>query len=86
MNNPDSFKSRVGKFYISRQLIEDNPTLVKEILSTTIVVRAEMLYESDVVSYVGLSHLFDPTPLGATAPYYKPIIEDNYFLCWAKNE
>lgn len=60
-----------GKFGIGANLIDENPGLVSAILSTVIVVRAEMIYANNVIEYIGVSPLFAEVPYGEMIPWYK---------------
>lgn len=86
MSNPSLFKRRLGKFSFTRDFIEECPQIAQEILSTVIVVRAEMLYDRDAIEYVGLSHSFESLPCGVAAPHYTPWIKDGHFDSWTKNK
>ena len=71
---PPPHDRRLGAFRIENHLIEDNPRLVRQIMATVIVVRAEALWVMHAVEYVALCDAFAPVPLGATLPHYRPII------------
>jgi hypothetical protein len=74
-SNRDTFydgdKMRAGKFTIARYIIDLHPDIALECLSGMIVVRAEMLYCSDMIEYVALSELFEFTDRHAIVPEYK---------------
>jgi len=85
MSNRSLFSRRLGKFSIDRDYIDTNPGVVQQILSTVIVVRAEMMYHLDKVEYIGLSHSFEALPCGQVAPWYTPkILSDGQFHSWVK--
>lgn len=60
----------LGKFVVDAEMIEDDPFSVRLILRDVIVVRAEMMFMSDCVEYVGLHPDFEEVPLGREAPRY----------------
>ena len=82
MSNLGLFKRRLGKFYIDTALIESSPGTVFEILSTVIVVRAEMRWDMDAIEYIGISHSFECLPCGRRVPEYKAIFEQGRFTGW----
>lgn len=84
MSSQSLFSRRLGKFTIPRDIIEDTPALAQEILSTVIVVRAEMLWDRDALEYIGISHSFESLPCGARAPWYDYIMEQGRFGGWVK--
>ena len=59
---------RIGKFLISRLLIEDGTAF--DILNSVLGVRAEMFYHNDSVEYIAFGPDFDVLSEGETAPYY----------------
>jgi hypothetical protein len=71
---------RIGKFYISTELIEFNPEIVKKIMSRMIVVRAELLYHTFSIEYHAISSLFEPVNIGECTPEYTLIYNDNDVL------
>lgn len=86
MRSHGLFKDRMGKFGISIVMLEDYPGIVQEVLSTVIVVRAEHMWHTDAIEYVGISHSFEALPHGTLVPTYKPVIENNHFVKWEKVE
>lgn len=76
----------LGSFYLPRELINNNLSICQIILSTVVVIRAEMMYESDSVFYTGFSHGFMELDLGQKAPLYFPIydLETRQFIKWEK--
>lgn len=84
MNNRSLFSSRLGKFSIDREMLEDYPGLVQQILSTVIVVRAEYMFETGKLEYTGISHSFEALPYGQRASQYIPEIIDEQFNRWVK--
>lgn len=61
---------RVGKFSISRDMIENGPELVKQILGKCVVVRAEMMFDRDAIEYIAFCDEFDEVYLGSRPPSY----------------
>ena len=82
MSSQSLFKRRLGKFIISTSLIEDSPGTVFEILSTVIVVRAEMRWDIDAIEYIGISHSFECLPCGRKVPEYEAMFEQGRFMGW----
>ena len=76
----------LGSFYLSRELINNNLSMCHVILSNVVVIRAEMMYESDAIFYTGFSHGFIELELGQKAPLYLPIydLETRQFIKWDK--
>lgn len=64
-------KNRLGKFYIDKDLIENNFEEVQKIMSKVVVVRAEMLYQSNSIEYMAISKDFDEVSEGKEIPTYK---------------
>ena len=62
---------RLGRFAISRKLVEQTPDAVMRALSNCIVVHCEQLYEYDAFAYVALSPLFAVVPQGQKANDYQ---------------
>lgn len=64
---------RLGKFGIPLTMIQDNPELVREILSYTIVVRAELYYSVDIkylIAYEAICDQFRELKSGEIPPIY----------------
>jgi hypothetical protein len=61
---------RVGRFEISRKLIEDRPDIIRTIMGRCIVIRCETIYYTDAIEYTALSPDFDEVPEGRTIPRY----------------
>ena len=87
MSNRSLFSSRLGKFSIDRDYIDTHPGTVQQILSTVIVVRAEMMWDMDRIEYIGISHSFEALPWGSKTPWYTPKVDLNdCFQKWVKDE
>lgn len=82
MSNQNLFSRRLGKFSIRTSLIEDTPGTVFEILSTVIVVRAEMRWDIGAIEYTGISHSFECLPCGRVVPEYEAMFEQGKFTGW----
>lgn len=67
-------KKRIGRFVMSRELVERNPETARAIMGRCIVVRCEMMYHIDTLEYVALSPDFDELPQGMIVPEYEVII------------
>ena len=67
---------RIGRFEMSRELIERDPETARAIMGRCIVVRCEMMYEHDTLEYVALSPDFDEVQQGMIAPEYDVIISE----------
>jgi len=63
---------RLGKFVIHRSLIVDDTrgVMLREIMGRMLVIRAELMMDSDNVEYVAFSDLFDPLGEGEKVPWY----------------
>lgn len=49
---------RAAKFYINREVIENNPEIVKDLLCEVIIVRAELSYSLNAMEYIGIADFF----------------------------
>lgn len=67
---------RLGRFAMSRQLVERDPETARAIMGRCIVVRCEMMYAHDTLEYVALSPDFDEVQHGEIAPEYDVIISN----------
>lgn len=67
---------RIGRFAMSRQLVERDPETARSIMGRCIVVRCEMMYASKTLEYVALSPEFDEVPQGEITPGYDVIISE----------
>jgi hypothetical protein len=68
---------RVGRFEISRKLIEDRPDIVRSIMGRCIVIRCETIYYTDAIEYTALSPDFNEVPEGRTIPRYVIEVSEN---------
>ena len=81
-------ENRGGIFRIGRDVIKMLPADAMAILTTVLVVRAEMDYMTDCVEYQGYSQHFDPLPRGNVLTEYIPWLERdddrNLTITWRK--
>lgn len=68
---------RIGKFAMSRKLVEHDPGTAQDVMGRCIVVRCEMMYMYDTFEYIAISPDFDEVPHGMIVPEYDVIISDN---------
>lgn len=56
-------KKQVGRFWISKHLIENYPEDISNMFQALgiVVLRAEMIYQKDAIEYVGYSPYFEET-------------------------
>lgn len=62
---------RMGTFRLRSREIEEEPELVRMILSGLIVVRAEMHYDFDGIEYLALGADFEEVPRHMMVPPYR---------------
>lgn len=67
---------RIGRFAMSRQLVERDPDTARAVMGRCIVVRCEMMYAPSTLEYMALSPDFDEVPQGMIVPEYDVIISD----------
>lgn len=67
---------RIGRFGISLTLAEREQELARAIMGKCIIVRCEMMYETNRLEYVAISDEFDEVPQGAMAPEYEVHISE----------
>lgn len=67
---------RIGRFAMSRELVERDPETARAVMGRCIVVRCEMMYTHDSLEYMAISPDFDEVPEGTIAPEYDVIISD----------
>ena len=74
----DCLRRRLGKFFISQELIEERGLLwATLVLHGCFVVRAERLWDRDGIEYMAIHHAFDEVELGMKAPWYDIVIDEN---------
>jgi hypothetical protein len=67
----------VGKFSVSCTMIENDPDVVKQILSKMIIVRAESMYVTNTIEYTAIWDKFSYVELGQEVPTYEIEIDSN---------
>jgi hypothetical protein len=67
---------RLGRFAMSRQLVELDPETARAVMGRVIVVRCEMMYASDTLEYIAVSPDFDEVRHGSVVPEYDVHIMD----------
>jgi len=77
---------RIGKFRISIDVIEKNPTLVKRIMGECIIIEAELKYIDDSIHYAAISDHFNKTELGEMVMEYDIIVIENKFMFTTYND
>lgn len=69
--SPSELCRRLGRFYITHDLLKQEPEAIREhVLAKMVIVRAELLWERNAIEYVAMSELFDLLPWYHTAPEY----------------
>ena len=63
-------KQRIGRFTVSRLLVQRLDPDLKRALDTVFVVRAETMFHNDCIEYVGISKHFKLVDAGARLPFY----------------
>lgn len=66
---------RIGRFSISRSIIDRHPVVACKLLRDIVIVRAELNYATDAVEYTGLSEKFDLVNRFGLPPQYLIEIE-----------
>ena len=68
---PVDIGKRRGRFWIYRELIDEQPDVAILVMSYMIVVRAECMFFPNKIEYIALSPLFQPVPQNTLAPEYE---------------
>lgn len=68
---PDDFARRIGRFTISKFLVDTDPKTVITALSGAIVVRCEYMYHTADLEYLACHSTFDPVSPGHAPPTYQ---------------
>jgi hypothetical protein len=77
----NNLNRRLGRFHVSRELLNQQPEKLKPIFANVIVVEAQMRWVSDSVEYLAMSDRFERVPYGQMAPFYDiQFHEDKYYL------
>jgi hypothetical protein len=61
---------KVGKFSVSRRVIDEQPALARKLMRDIIIVRAEMSYVQDSIEYIGICDEFEPISELTPVPEY----------------
>jgi hypothetical protein len=75
MDNNIVKNHQVGRFEISRDLINKSPDIVLAFMSSVLVVEATAHFYPDTIEYIGYSHYFEPVPEGSVCPLYTWALE-----------
>jgi len=67
---------RIGRFAISRELVERDQEIARKIMGRCIIVRCEMMYHADSLEYMAMSPDFDEIDQGMIAPEYEVHISE----------
>ena len=62
---------RIGRFRITREMIEKEYLNCVRVMEGIVVIRAEHMLETDTVEYIAISKYFEPVPVGQLAPLYE---------------
>ena len=68
--------TRIGKFAISKQMIEESPEDVRLIMGQVIVLDADYKIDVDLIEYTAICDQFAPHPRGTWAVWYKATVSD----------
>lgn len=79
-------RRKIGKFYISREFMEDNLELVKKIQDKVLVLRLKEKFETAVFEYVAYCEDFDEGKDGQEVPVYNVLVSDGIQIDFARNE
>lgn len=70
---------RIGKFSITRDLIDAAPEAVRRlVMSNVIVLRAELMAHMDAIEYIAISDEFEEVEPGMMPPDYVVTITTHY--------
>lgn len=70
-----SMRDRVGRFFVSRVLVDDNPEMILPVMARCVVVDCKLHFVNDKFEYVALSPDFDIKPPAEIVPEYSVMIE-----------
>ena len=73
---PARFKP-LGRFVVSSGLIRSNWQRVAAILQGLLVVRAEYMYDREVIEYTAYCNDFEPVSLNSIPPFYRTTITED---------
>ena len=66
---------RLGKFEIPRDVMLDTTEIAIAITNGMLIIRAEMMFNTDSVEYTAISPMFDEIENGTIPPSYEIIVE-----------
>lgn len=73
---PADLVSRRGRFNVSKEFLNNPTSVIFQLFSNFIIVRAEYMYDTDSVEYIAVSKLFSPVEEGYETPDYKITIKE----------
>ena len=77
--------NKIGRFTIDHEHIDGNPEIVRAIMGTLIVVRAESLFATQCIEYVALCDDFEDTNPGVMPPFYDVVVDgEQGTITWSK--
>jgi len=65
---------RIGRFSLNKHVIDRFPEEARAVMGRCIIVRCEMIYESNTLEYVAISPDFNQVRKGEIVPRYDVII------------
>lgn len=74
----------MGKFSLPTQYIEEQPDVVMQLFANTIVVRAELMFQSKAIDYVLLHPDFEVVPEGVDPPEYDAEVDSEGNVTWQR--
>ena len=70
-----SVSRRIGKFYVSRSIVDESPEMVMPVMARCVIVECQLHYIGNRFEYFAVSPDFDEVPLGMITPEYSVLIE-----------
>lgn len=64
------FSRRVGRFFISAELIDENPNEMMQLFSQTVILRCEYRYDMQAFEFSARSELFEMNEPALSVPLY----------------
>lgn len=71
-----SLDRRLGKFYVSRPLVDEAPEMVMHVMARCVIVECSVHYIGNRFEYWAISPDFEEVPLGQIIPEYSVLIEE----------
>lgn len=79
--------NRIGTFTLGRDVIEENPEIVRKIMGEVIVIRAEFIAAADYVEYHAICKGFEAVEEDGAVPSYEVMYDtESDKVSWAKEE